>query len=221
MKVLNPGKFILATVCIIWMSSCNNPKDPYPTTTNERTIEGNSPTPKLANPAEKFAQQATSINLAIIEMADLAEDKATAESLKQWAKSIKNDHEQMMRSLDILSNGQNWDLPDKPYGKDAARLKALKEASNENFDQQFGHIIAAEYDDAVQKFGQIAGQISADKELNTDSSEINQGKNQPGEESAHVVKATDDKKIVKEWARANLGTLRDNLNESQKLITTR
>jgi putative membrane protein len=101
-----------------------------------------------ATDKESIIKNAAKINLASQKYAEIAQQKAQNQELKQFAQTLESDHQQAQQNLQQIAQKHNVDLPtsvDEKCKEEASRLQAL---SGEQFDREFakgavqGHAMA-------------------------------------------------------------------------------
>lgn len=101
-----------------------------------------------ATDKESVIKNASKMNLATEKFADLAEQKAQSQELKQFARTLKQDHQKAQQDLERIAQKHNITLPtsvDEKCQQEISRLEAL---SGAEFDKEFakgaveGHAMA-------------------------------------------------------------------------------
>ena len=91
------------------------------------------------------AQKAYSGNLAEIQLAELARQKAQSEEVRELAAKIEEDHKKANQQLKSLEIGLNTKLEDKLEPKHEDLKQRLSRLSGEEFDREYIHSQVAEH----------------------------------------------------------------------------
>lgn len=114
----------------------------------------------------QFTMNAAEANLAETHMAQLAQQKASSESVKQLAKTIEQDHTKANGELKRIAGLRNVDLPAAPpttgsHKKDMDRLEKL---SGADFDRAFLRVMVKGHRNAIKSF-ERENKLGMDTEL--------------------------------------------------------
>lgn len=94
--------------------------------------------PRLANSADRaFLVAASASGLAEIELARLAEQKASSNSVREFARQMLQDHDQANRSLRSLAESQGAAAPDEIDAEDREIRDALRRLNGAEFDIEY------------------------------------------------------------------------------------
>jgi putative membrane protein len=94
-------------------------------------------------------KQAAEMNMATIQLAELAQQKAQNPELKQFGQKLEQDHKRAQAKLEKIAKKQDVTLPISLDSKCEAQLSKLRELSGQEFDKEFakgaieGHAKAA------------------------------------------------------------------------------
>lgn len=86
---------------------------------------------------QDFIKKAAQVDLAEVQMAQLAQQKSQSEHVKQMAQQILNDHQQNEEQVKQLAQKNNVTLPDQPDSKHQAELQKLQKLDGAAFDKAF------------------------------------------------------------------------------------
>lgn len=85
----------------------------------------------------QFIKKAAEDDLAEIQMAQLAQQKASDNNLKQMAQHLMNDHQQNEQQIKQVAEQQGVTLPTQPDSKDKAKYDRLSKLNGSQFDKAF------------------------------------------------------------------------------------
>jgi putative membrane protein len=101
---------------------------------------------------ERFIREAYQGNLAEIELAQLAQQRASSQAVKDYAKSLEQDHRTANERLQTIAQQHNISLTDQPP-KTAQKMKErLSKLSGEQFDREFVRHALKEHREDVAKY---------------------------------------------------------------------
>jgi putative membrane protein len=104
---------------------------------------------------QKFINAATSSGMFEVKSSELAEDRATNDNVKKFAKEMVNDHKKADKELmDIL--GKKGISAPKMREQDQANLDKLSKLKGGDFDRQYGVMQLAGHKEAVALFEEEA-----------------------------------------------------------------
>lgn len=105
---------------------------------------------------QEFIKKAAQVDLAEVQMAQLAQQKSQDEHVKQMAQQILNDHQQNEEKVKQLAQKNNVTLPDQPDAKHQAKLQKLQKLDGAQFDKAFLKAQAKGHQKTVNLFKQQA-----------------------------------------------------------------
>jgi putative membrane protein len=117
-----------------------------------------------ATDKESVIKNAAKMNLATQKFADLAQQKAQSPELKQFAQTLKQDHQKAQQDLERIAQKHNVTLPtsvDEKCQQEVSRLEAL---SGQEFDKEFAKGAIEGHAMAVAHLQQASSAVQ-DKEL--------------------------------------------------------
>lgn len=97
----------------------------------------NSNQSNLNQQDREFANMAAQANRAEIEMGNLAQQKASNDAVKQFAKTIVDDHTNAGQQLKTWASQTNFTLPQGLTPEDSSTKSSLSSVSGSQFDQKF------------------------------------------------------------------------------------
>ncbi len=92
---------------------------------------------KLSSRDEKMIKQIAESNIAEINAGKLAQDKASSDEVKSFAKKMVDDHTKALDDLKQLAQSKGITLPTEPSREQMAQEKKLQALSGEKFDRQY------------------------------------------------------------------------------------
>lgn len=101
---------------------------------------------------QKFATQAAAAGLAEVELADLAQQKATRDSVKQYADHLKQDHQQANEKLKSLAAQKGVQLPSGPDSKHKKEKERLAKLQGAQFDKAYVDAMVKDHKAVINDF---------------------------------------------------------------------
>ncbi len=98
---------------------------------------GNSKQASLNQQDREFANMAAQANRGEIEMATLAQQKASSDAVKQFAKTIVDDHTNAGQQLKSWASQSDFTLPAGLTPEDSSTKSSLSSVSGSQFDQKY------------------------------------------------------------------------------------
>jgi putative membrane protein len=103
-----------------------------------------------------FLERAAQDNIAEMELAEIAEERAASEDVKYYAKMLKGAHEVANERLQDIAEQQNVELPDEPNEQQKKTAEKLSSLEGEQFDRQYLQTMIEEHKKAIELFEQQA-----------------------------------------------------------------
>lgn len=100
-----------------------------------------------------------------LQLARLAEQKATNPAIQQYAKDVISDHEQLNSQLQQFASKHNVQLPTTPSSDLRTKVSDLQKLSGNNFDKQFLNTMVQQNEKNVNSFVKIAEQENVNPQL--------------------------------------------------------
>jgi putative membrane protein len=116
--------------------------------------------PALASADEKFVTKAAQGGRGEVELAQLAQQKASSEAVKALAKRIADDHQRASRELEMIAGQKNISLPSSLSAEHAALKSKLESASGAEFDQQYVAAMIEDHKKDIGEFEHAAAQAT-------------------------------------------------------------
>jgi putative membrane protein len=111
---------------------------------------------KLDSADTQLVKQAAQGDMAEVELGKLAEQKAAASFVKQFAERMVNDHSQAKDQVQTLASQKGITLPTSLDAKDKATKERLSKLSGEQFDRAYMQDMVKDHTKDVNKFKQEA-----------------------------------------------------------------
>jgi putative membrane protein len=92
---------------------------------------------KSAKADQRMMKDIAQANIAEIETGKLAQEKASKDEVKQFARTMVDDHTKSLSELQEIASKKGVDLPTEPDARHKATATALKALSGETFDRQY------------------------------------------------------------------------------------
>jgi putative membrane protein len=103
-----------------------------------------------------FMEHVTRDGLAEIKAADIAKDRTKRDDVKEFAKSIEKDHEDVNKNLTTLADRMKMKLP-KDIGNHQAYIDGLKAKKDADFDRTYVAATVASHEKCVAMFEKFSG----------------------------------------------------------------
>jgi putative membrane protein len=136
---------------------------------NERKIENNNATTGSASDDKEddaeFMMKAAASGMFEVQAAELALQKASSKSVKDFARKMKEDHSKANKELKALAAKKNITLPtslDKDY---LDKIEDLREESGADFDSEYMQVMHKAHEKDVKLFEEMAKEDDADGEI--------------------------------------------------------
>lgn len=115
-------------------------------------LQGTQGQQRLSATDRLFVQQAGQMNLAEQKFGELAQNKATTDEVKNYAKELTKDHQQSMDQLKQIAQRENINLPTTLNKTQQNTYDRLNGLSGKEFDQAFLKTMAANHEMAIRQF---------------------------------------------------------------------
>lgn len=106
----------------------------------------------LSSADRDFAMHAASGGMAEVQTAQLAQQRATSQQVKQFAQRMITDHTAANDELMQIAKQQNIDLPAQPTGKDATEEQTLRGLNGTQFDQAYARDEVSDHETDIALF---------------------------------------------------------------------
>lgn len=107
----------------------------------------------MVNPADrKFLMEAAQGGMAEVQLAQLAQQKASSEGVKQAAQKIEADHTNANAALKELAEEKKVDLPTEMGPKQQALMQKLQNLSGEQFDKAYVKEMVQDHKKDIKEF---------------------------------------------------------------------
>jgi putative membrane protein len=138
----------------------NNPQEMPSTSQQTRSTKSQS-TNKKANFDQHFVREAAEGNMAEIQLAKLAQQKATDPQVKDLAKTIEQDHTQAQSKLEQVAQSQNVTMPAELPQKMQDEQQKLSSLSGQQFDHAYVQTMIRDHKKDIKEF-QKAEKMASD-----------------------------------------------------------
>lgn len=103
-----------------------------------------------------FLQQATEVNMAEMELAEVAEERAGSDEVKEYAEHLAQDHEKSNEKLESIAEQKDVELPDEPGAMHQQQKERLSKLEGQAFDRAYLDSMVREHQKTIQRFEQQA-----------------------------------------------------------------
>lgn len=151
---------IILTILCMTIISCNNSRN----SSVDRAERANDTTALVNEQDARFAVHAADLNMETMELADLAEQRATDSRVKAIASTLQEEHERANDELARISSGKMITLPMSMSQDRREELQNLHERDSTNFDRNYLNQLIEHHEEA-RKLYQDASEDVRDAEL--------------------------------------------------------
>jgi putative membrane protein len=123
---------------------------------SQQTQTSNQP----SNFDRQFVEKAAKGNQAEIDLAKLAQEKATSPEVKSLAQMIEQDHQQAQEKLQTVAQGENVSMPSEAPPDAAKMKKKLSSMSGQDFDHTYVQYMVREHKKDIGEFQKAAKNAS-------------------------------------------------------------
>jgi len=134
------------------------------TTDTTETAAGKTTT-NLTSNDRKFMEKAASGGMAEVKLGQLAMDKATSPTVKEFAKRMVDDHGKANDELKEIATKKNFPMPTDLTTKDKATYDKLAKLTGDSFDKAYMDAMVKDHDTDVKEFQHEAKLTGADPDL--------------------------------------------------------
>jgi putative membrane protein len=144
--------FALATV----MAQAQAPA-PRPAPSPKTTTQGEEQGKTAAVPSDQeFARKVAAGGIAEVELAKMAQQKASAEEVKSLASRLETDHMKANDELKQLASKKGWTLPTTPTADQTAKKDKLEKLSGTAFDKAYVDLMVTNHKNNIPNFQRVA-----------------------------------------------------------------
>ena len=106
----------------------------------------------LSHSDRKFVEDAAKGDMAEVELAKIAEERASSPQVKQFAQKIEHDHSQAMEKVRQLAQAKGVTMPAGPKWGDKHEASKLQKLSGRKFDQAYMDYMVKDHKKDVKDF---------------------------------------------------------------------
>ncbi len=149
------NQLTLITTFVVIASCMNNqePKDSVEVAEdiNDATFDNKD----RENDAE-FLVEAAEINLEVIQLGQLAQEKGKSADIKELGKMMVEAHTKLLNDLTTLANSKQITIPTSASNESQEEFNLLNEKLGINFDIAYAELMVSGHDDAIDAFEEAA-----------------------------------------------------------------
>ena len=112
-----------------------------------------------------FLQQAAEANLAEVDLAEVAQERAARPEVKEYARHLKQAHEQASEAIKSIAERKNVALPDEPAKMRQQQKEQLSALDGKAFDQAYLKTMIREHEKSIRTFEQQAKNAQQDPDV--------------------------------------------------------
>jgi putative membrane protein len=101
---------------------------------------------------QKFMVEAAQAGMMEVQLAQLAQEKASSDEVKQFAKQLEQDHSKANDELKEIAKQKNVDLPADMGPKHQSHMAKLQSKSGDEFDRAYMKLMVDDHKKDVSKF---------------------------------------------------------------------
>jgi len=149
-RTLPVAVVIAALMCTVRASQQTPPRTSPPQTTPKASAT--PPKSQLAAADTAFLKHAATDGMAEMELAEVAQTKASNAEVKALAAKIKDDHTKANQDLKSLASSKNVTLPDAPDKQQAMTKDRFSKMEGKSFDRSYVNAMVTDHRKAVADF---------------------------------------------------------------------
>jgi len=120
---------------------------------------------KTSTADRTFAEKAASGGMAEVKMGQLAVDKGTSPTVKQFGQKMVDDHSKANDELKEIASKKNLSLPTEVNSKQQATYDKLAKLSGSDFDKAYMDAMVKDHDEDVREFKKASAMSGMDSDL--------------------------------------------------------
>lgn len=106
--------------------------------------------------ASSFLKQAAETNIAEVELAEVAQERAARKEVKEYAQHLEQEHQRANEKLKSIADKQDVELPDEPSKIHKQQKERLSKLEGPAFDQAYLKNMVQGHQKAIKTFEQAA-----------------------------------------------------------------
>jgi putative membrane protein len=156
-RPLNEAFLLFA--CVFFLASCTKESSP-----SSSAVRREEKLPKLSAKDHEFVNHAARANLAEIQIAQLAAERAGSQPIRDFSQRLVKDHGEAHEQLEQIAAKRGVVLPDGLTDEQRAVVGHLRPLKGRKFDQAFQKHVVEDHQKNIETFSQAA-EKSDDPEL--------------------------------------------------------
>ena len=137
----------------------NDPARPAAASVPADKQEAPHGTRQLSDVDRQFLLEAVRDNAAELKLAKLAQEKASRQEVKDYAKTILDEHLKINQQLMAQATRQNVDLKEQPGAETDKAADAMRDLSGDAFDRAYVQHEIKAHEQAIAQYRQAAGKV--------------------------------------------------------------
>jgi putative membrane protein len=122
-------------------------------TDTARSRTGGDASEMMVGPQDqKFLMETAEAGMAEVQLAQLAQQKATSNEVKEFAKQLEQDHSKANEELKTLAQQKNINLPSEAGAKHQNQISKFNNLSGDKFDKEYVKAMVSEHKKKVKEF---------------------------------------------------------------------
>ncbi|MCC7453295.1 MAG: DUF4142 domain-containing protein [Crocinitomix sp.] len=141
---------------IIAVSSCTNNQEPKDNVEVAEDINDATFDDKDRENDAEFLVEAAEINLEVIQLGQLAQEKGKSADIKELGKMMVEAHTKLLNDLTTLANSKQITIPTAVSDESREEFNLLNEKLGVNFDIAYAELMVSGHNDAIDAFEEAA-----------------------------------------------------------------
>ena len=147
--------FLAAAIGLVLVASGAPAQEPGAANSRPQSAKATA-AQSLSSVDRTFVTKTAEGGKAEVELAQLAQQKASSDAVKALAKRLADDHQQANRELETIAGQKNVSLPESLSPEHAALKSRLEAASGAEFDQQYVAAMIKDHKKDIAEFERTA-----------------------------------------------------------------
>jgi putative membrane protein len=115
-----------------------------------------APQDHLSRKDQHFMTQAVEGDLSEVKMGQLAQQKGATDSVKQFGKTLEQDHSQHLKEAQQIASQDGISVPSEPSKKQQSTYEKLSQLSGDKFDSAFARDMVKDHKKDISQYRQEA-----------------------------------------------------------------
>ena len=148
--------YLMTLLLVLVLAACNS--KPEATEQAEEINEEKFDDTPIEDLSE-FMVQAYTNNLMLTEASQIASGKAMAQNVKEYALATREEHREIGQKMETLAQKLNITLPTALATADNDRMESLRQASGEEFDEEYTEMSEELHNKLIEEFDDVESEV--------------------------------------------------------------